>query len=176
MSGDKMTPAEVEQRMVSLLGEIELCYLSTLSADSTPMCAPMYFANDGLVLYLHFLGQTRKSANIARNPTVGYAVHRTLPGGFDERMQMRSIQMTGRASILRDMADIHPAIELMHKKMPWLQKMSLLSNFEHRMERGMQMIVRIDPIEALWADASVNLLYRTMVKFEDGHATRLESP
>jgi nitroimidazol reductase NimA-like FMN-containing flavoprotein (pyridoxamine 5'-phosphate oxidase superfamily) len=158
------TPDEVEQAIAELLREQELGALATLGPSGAPSVSMMHFASDGLTVYLHTFTYNRKFAAIQRDPRVGYTVAHVPPGGFHERRQLRSVQVDGIATVVTDSAEIDRAIQVSHEQFDWLQDTSMYDTFRNGAAHH-QAFFRIDPVQALWNDNRVRLLWRRIVTF-----------
>lgn len=158
------TPNEVEQAIAELLREQELGALATLSPTGAPSVSMMHFASDGLTVYLHTFTYNRKFAAIQRDPRVAYTVTHVPPGGFHERWQLRAIQVDGIATVLTDQAEIDRAIQVSREQFDWLQDTAMYDTFKNGVAHH-QAFFRIDPVEALWNDNRVRLLWRRIVTF-----------
>ena len=156
---------EVEQAITELLREEEVGSIATIGPDGTPSAATMHFASDGLVVYCHTFTYTRKYGALKAESRVGYTLAHMPPEGFHGRMKVRSVQVTGRATFLTDQAEIEHAIDVSREQFDWLQDSTMYDNFKREGVALRQVFFRIDPVEALWADNRVRMMYRTLVTF-----------
>ena len=138
----------------ALLAEEEVMNLATASSDAVPMVHGMHYVADGLVVYTTSLPKTQKLANIAENPTVSYTVYRLA--GFTNRQDSRTVQVKGTASEVQDEAERKRVVAMILEKMPWAPPASLKHN----------VMIRIDPIEALWTNFTSGTIPRQIVHFE----------
>lgn len=106
---------------------------------------------------------------------MGYTLAYLPPNGFAGRRQLRAVQVSGTASLVTSQAEIAHAIGLCREQFEWLQDSRMFNNFSDPNIADRQVFFRIDPIEALWNDNRVRMLWRTIVTFTpDGkHATEL---
>jgi nitroimidazol reductase NimA-like FMN-containing flavoprotein (pyridoxamine 5'-phosphate oxidase superfamily) len=156
--------AEIEQAVTDLLREEEIGALATVGPTGAPATAMMHFASDGLAVYLHTFTYTRKFAAIQRDPRVSYTVAHVPPDGFAGRTRLRAIQVDGIATILTEQSEIERAIEVSREQFTWLKDTALFDTFANGAAYH-QAFFRIDPIEALWNDNRVRLLWRTILRF-----------
>ena len=87
--------------------------LSTTSG-SRPWATPLFYANDGFILYFVSDPLTLHAANIARNPSVAVAItenHR-------DHRRIKGIQLEGTAELLSSPEDLERALKLYIKKFP----------------------------------------------------------
>lgn len=175
MAAKEPTLDEIEKSVCELLHDEPVATLATLAADGFPSASHMHFAADGLTVYMHTFVYTRKYADILRDPRVGYAVSYDPPGGYDERTATRSIQVKGRASVVEDPAEIAHAVEVSMRKAHHEAQETLLGNVKPPEAAGQQVLLRIDPVEAMWADFRMRLMWRRILDFSaDGrHLTRM---
>jgi general stress protein 26 len=157
--------AEVELAIKELLREEEIGALATISADGYPSTATMHFASDGLAVYMHTFTYTRKYADIQRDQRVSYALHHLPPAGFDGRFEVRAVQVKGTATIVTDQAEIERAVEVSYEQFDWLKDTTMYDNFKRAGQAQRQVFFRIDPVQALWTDHRVRMLWRTIVNF-----------
>jgi nitroimidazol reductase NimA-like FMN-containing flavoprotein (pyridoxamine 5'-phosphate oxidase superfamily) len=175
---------DVEQDIAELLRDEEIGSLAVVGPDGAPAVSMMHFASDGLVVYLHTFTYARKHAAIQRDPRVSYTIAAIPPDGFYGRGRLRAIQVEGLATPVTDPAEIERAIEVSHEQFEWMQDTSMLETFAKGTAHH-QTFFRIDPVEALWNDNRVRLLWRKIVTFTpDGkhvaalspYETKLQSP
>ena len=136
----------------------------------------MHFASDGVVVYLHTFTYSRKHEAIARDPRVSYTIAAIPPDGFYGRGQLRAIQVDGIATPVTEPEEIERAVEVSREQFEWMKDVSLLDTFAKGTAHH-QMFFRIDPVEALWNDNRVRLLWRKIVTFtRDGRHVAALSP
>jgi nitroimidazol reductase NimA-like FMN-containing flavoprotein (pyridoxamine 5'-phosphate oxidase superfamily) len=155
---------QVEDDIAELLRSEEIGSLAVVGPDGGPAVSMMHFASDGLVVYLHTFTYCRKHEAIARDPRVSYTIAAIPPDGFYGRGQLRAVQVEGIASFVTDPAEIQRAVEVSREQFEWMKDMSLLDTFDKGTAHH-QTFIRIDPVEALWNDNRVRLLWRKIVTF-----------
>ncbi|MFC3577462.1 pyridoxamine 5'-phosphate oxidase family protein [Streptomyces yaanensis] len=171
MAVKEPTLEEVEKSVCELLQNEPVCTLATLAADGYPSTAAMHFAPDGLIIYMHTFVYTRKLAHIRRDPRVSYSVHYDPPGGYDERTESRSIQVQGRGYVVTDPEEIARAVDVSMRKSRHEAQDTLLNNVKPPEAQGQQVLLRVEAVQALWADFRVRLLWRQMLEFgSDGRS------
>lgn len=153
---------DIEHAIIELLREQEIGALATLSPTGAPSVASMHVASDGLTVYLHTFTNTRTYAAIQRDPRVSYTIAHVPPDNFQGRRQLRAIQVNGTATTLTEQAHIDRAVEVSREQFPWLKDM--FDNVKRGAGHG-QAFFRIDPIDALWTDNRVRMLWRKIVTF-----------
>jgi nitroimidazol reductase NimA-like FMN-containing flavoprotein (pyridoxamine 5'-phosphate oxidase superfamily) len=157
--------ADVERAIADLLRAEQVGALATLSATGAPSVALMHFASDGLAVYLHTFTDTRKYAAIRRDNRVSYTLAYQPSDGFDERRQLRAVQVDGTATILTDPAEIDRAVLRSREQFDWLKDSRMYDNVQRAVAAQRQVFFRVDPVEALWTDNRVRLLWRRLVTF-----------
>ncbi|MGH4025243.1 MAG: pyridoxamine 5'-phosphate oxidase family protein [Pseudonocardiaceae bacterium] len=155
---------DIEHAIIELLREQEVGALATLAPTGAPSVASMHFASDGLTVYLHTFKDTRTYAAIQRDPRVSYTIAYVPPDSFQGRRQLRAIQVNGTATSLTEQAQIDRAIEVSREQFAWLKDSAMFDNFQ-RGGAYRQVFFRIDPIDALWTDNRVRMLWRRLVTF-----------
>jgi nitroimidazol reductase NimA-like FMN-containing flavoprotein (pyridoxamine 5'-phosphate oxidase superfamily) len=167
---------QVEDDIADLLRTEEIGSLAVLGPTGAPAVSMMHFASDGLVVYLHTFTYSRKHEAIARDPRVSYTIAAIPPEGFYGRGQLRAIQVEGTASFVTDPAEIQRAVEVSREQFEWMKDLSLYDTFDKGTAHH-QTFIRIDPVEALWNDNRVRLLWRKIVTFtRDGKHVAALSP
>jgi nitroimidazol reductase NimA-like FMN-containing flavoprotein (pyridoxamine 5'-phosphate oxidase superfamily) len=167
---------QVEDDIAELLRTEELGSLSVLGPTGAPAVSMMHFASDGLVVYLHTFTYSRKHEAIARDPRVSYTIAAIPPDGFYGRGQLRAIQVEGIATFVTDQAEIQRAVEVSREQFEWTKDLSLYDTFVKGTAHH-QTFIRVVPIEALWNDNRVRLLWRKIVTFTpDGRHVAALSP
>jgi nitroimidazol reductase NimA-like FMN-containing flavoprotein (pyridoxamine 5'-phosphate oxidase superfamily) len=167
---------QVEDDIAELLRTEELGSLAVLGPTGGPAVSMMHFASDGLVVYLHTFTYSRKHDAIARDPRVSYTIAAIPPDGFYGRGQLRAIQVEGIATFVTDPAEIQRAVEVSREQFEWMKDLSLYDTFDKGTAHH-QTFIRIVPVEALWNDNRVRLLWRKIVTFTpDGKHVAALSP
>lgn len=156
---------DVEQAITELLHEEEVGALATVSATGAPSVAIMSFASDGLAVYLYIFTNTRTYQAVRRDSRVSYALAHQPSGGFDDRRKLRCVQISGTATLVTDAAEINHAIRLSREQFGWLKDSAMYNNVQLPSAASRQVFFRIDPVEALWTDNRVRMLWRKIVTF-----------
>lgn len=176
MATNEPSLEQIESDIAELLRTEEIGSLAVVSPAGGPAVSMMHFASDGLVVYLHTFTYSRKHESIARDNRVSYTIAAIPPDGFYGRGQLRAIQVEGVASFVTDPAEIQRAVEVSREQFEWMKDMSLLDTFDKGTAHH-QMFIRIDPVEALWNDNRVRLLWRKIVTFSpDGRHVSSVAP
>jgi nitroimidazol reductase NimA-like FMN-containing flavoprotein (pyridoxamine 5'-phosphate oxidase superfamily) len=157
--------ADVEEAIAALLREKEVGALATVGPTGAPSVAAMHVAADGLVVYVHTFTDTRKYTAIQRDPHVGYSVWHEPPGGIAAARELRAVQVDGTATIVDDPTEIECAVRLSREQFAWMRDSRMFDNVQRAIAAGRQLFIRIDPVEALWTDNRVRMLWRRIVTF-----------
>ncbi|WP_183154663.1 pyridoxamine 5'-phosphate oxidase family protein [Streptomyces shenzhenensis] len=168
MPAQEPSVEEVEESIKELLRDEPVATLATLDSDGNPATSHMHYGADGLRVYMLTFGYTRKHAEILANPRVSYSVHHAPPGGFAERLQSRSLQVKGRACVVHDAEEIAHAVKVIREQLQEPGPDSMFDNVKPPEQGGQQVMLRVDPVEALWADTRVRLLWRMLLEFSEG--------
>lgn len=167
--------AELKTRIVDLLKETELASFATVSADKQPHASCMHIVSDGTKVYFHTYTYTRKYEHLLENSAISFELHRLL-SGFDERMNLRAIQVSGKASKVVDQEEIDQVLELSYQKHAWLKEFDMYAVFKRETKEMRQVFFRVDPTEALYADNTVRFGWRKILAFdENGSITGIEA-
>jgi nitroimidazol reductase NimA-like FMN-containing flavoprotein (pyridoxamine 5'-phosphate oxidase superfamily) len=157
------TLPEVSRAIADLLRQEEIATLATIDDDGAPSASTMHIASDGFSVYVHTFTYNRKYTEMLTDPRVSYAVAHL--GSYEERFQVYSLQVKGRAKLLTDSTDIGRAVQVSTEQFPWLADTSMYDNIKSPDDYSQQVFFRIDPISALWTDNRVRLLWRTILEF-----------
>ncbi len=155
----------VEQAIIDLLFEQQVASLATLSEDGHPSTSAMHIASDRLIVYVHTFVRHRKYGEMLRDPRVSYATWYLPTGGFNERDQIRSVQVKGKAVLVTEPEELQRAVDVSRQQFPWLQSTSMYDNLKVPSEGTQQVFFRIEPIEAVWADHRVHVLWWRFLTF-----------
>jgi hypothetical protein len=172
--------AEVERAIAELLRDKEIGSLAVVGPSGAPAVSMMHFASYGLVVYVHTFTYSRtysrKHAAVQRDPRVSDTLADMPPDGFFGRRQLSAIQVEGIARPVTEPTEIERAVEVSREQFGWLNDISLLDTFAKGTAHD-QAFFRIDPVEALWNDNRVRLLWRKIVTFtRDGRHVAALSP
>lgn len=166
---------EVAAAVADLLRDEEIATLATIDDGGYPSASTMHIASDGFSVYLHTFTYNRKYTEMRKEPRVSYAVAHL--GSYEERFQVYSLQVKGRATLLTDPAEIGRAVEVSMAQFPWLADTSMYDNVTIPDDYTQQVFFRIDPVSALWTDNRVRLLWRTVLDFaSDGRSVTAMRP
>jgi nitroimidazol reductase NimA-like FMN-containing flavoprotein (pyridoxamine 5'-phosphate oxidase superfamily) len=157
--------ADVEKGITVLLAEQEVGALATVGPTGTPSVAAMHIAADGLAVYVHTFTDTRTYAAIRSDPRVGYSVWHEPAGGIASARELRAVQVNGTATIVDDPTEIDRAVQLSREQFAWLRDSRMFDNVQRAVAAGRQVFVRVNPVEALWTDNRVRMLWRRIVTF-----------
>lgn len=172
---------EVENRIAALIAETELAAFATVSVDGLPHNSCLHLAGIGTTMYFSSWQYARKYTHIQNNSNVSIELHTDLPGGFDDRDKMKSLQITGKASYVTDLEEMEAVIQANYAQHSFLKEFDVLSSFKRvltgaiPLEKIRQRIIRVDPVEALYTDNSVFFMWRNMISFDqDGHVSEMK--
>jgi nitroimidazol reductase NimA-like FMN-containing flavoprotein (pyridoxamine 5'-phosphate oxidase superfamily) len=158
-------PADVERAIADLQREASVGALATVGPTGAPSVAAMHIAADGLVVYFHTFTDTRKCAAIHRDRRVAYTQAHEPQEGLDAARELRAVQVEGRASFVHDAEEIQLAVRLSKEQFPWLRDSHLYDNMARAVATGRQVFIRVDPVQALWTDNRVRMLWRRLITF-----------
>ena len=86
-----MTTEEVDAFLIAE----RTCRVATIGADGSPHVAPLWFVWDGTALWLNSIVKSQRWADLVRDSRVGVVID-----GGDEFMELRGVEMHGRAEIV----------------------------------------------------------------------------
>ncbi|MGI6871915.1 pyridoxamine 5'-phosphate oxidase family protein [Amycolatopsis sp. 3B14] len=162
--------AEIREAITELLRTEEVATLATIDSEGRPWASAMHIAGDGLVVYMHTFRHTRKSTQLRQNPNVSYSVCHLPPEGYAARQETRSLQIQGIATLVADPVEIERIAEISMEQFPWAGETALYDHVKLP-DQGQQLFFRIEPVQGLWADNRVRMLYRVLLDFGDGGKT-----
>ncbi|KUN58932.1 hypothetical protein AQJ46_42435 [Streptomyces canus] len=155
---------QIEGAITDLLRTEEIAALAVLDGTGAPSVSTMHIAADGLRVYMHTFARTRKRSEMVKDGRVSYVVSHLPSGGYDERFETRSLQVKGRAALVVAPDEIALAARLSREQFPWAATSGMFDQVKGP-EEGQQAFFRIDPVQAVWADHRVGLMWRTLLDF-----------
>lgn len=155
---------QIEESIVELLCTEEIATLAVLDGHGSPSASTMHIAADGLRVYMHTFARTRKRSEMVHDGRVSYVVNHLPPGGYDDRFETRSLQVKGQAALVVEPDEITRAARLSREQFPWAADSGMFDHVKGP-EEGQQAFFRIDPVQAVWADHRVGLMWRTLLDF-----------
>jgi len=145
---------ETKVKIVEYLESHGLMTLATVTEDGQPMAHSVEYFSEGDVVYFGTHGQTRKITNILNNPKVAY----TVDEDYQDWTKIRGIQMTGKATILDDMAEIQRLMPLYAAKFPQI------AAFPPEFAQALR-LVKVEPTEMKFIDNTKGAGYHEIVKY-----------
>lgn len=143
---------ETRQKIVNYLSSHQWLNLGTADRSGKPMVHTMAFASDGATVYFVTDKNTHKVADIMDNPKVAY----TVDEDNVQVMQIKGVQMQGKASLVTDKEETSKAFSLMAKKYPFMA--DLPSNPDN-------VFFKVEPEEAYYLDYSKGFNHRDFVTY-----------
>ncbi|NIB38350.1 pyridoxamine 5'-phosphate oxidase family protein [Pseudomaricurvus alkylphenolicus] len=157
--------SELESRVVELLKETELASFATVSEDNKPHASCMHIVSDGTTVYFHTYIYTRKYEHLLQNPAISFELHRLI-SGFEDRMNLRAIQMSGKATKVVDQEELDRVLALSYEKHDWLREFDMYAVFKRETKEMRQVFFRVDPFDALYSDNTVRFGWRKSLTFD----------
>ena len=102
--------------VLKLIGSHNLMTLAVNRPDGRPHAATLGYMNDGLNLYFITAKNSEKLANLTADPRVGVAIR-----GRAEEGEAVGVAIDGRASVVREMAEIERIFSLILERAPQIQ-------------------------------------------------------
>lgn len=102
--------------ILKLIGSKNLMTLAVNRPDGRPHAATLGYMNDGLNLYFITAKDSEKLANLTADPRVGVAIR-----GRAEEGEAVGVSIDGRATVVRDMAEIERILGLILARAPQIQ-------------------------------------------------------
>lgn len=171
---------DVESRIAELMAETELGTMATVTPEGKPHASCLHMISLGTTMYFSSWQYARKYAHIKENPNVAVEIRRELPNGFEDRMKARALQISGKASYVTDLDEMQAIIDAGYEQHPFLKDFDMMASFKKvltgntPLEKIRQRIIRVDPVEALYADNTVHFMWRHMIDFdEEGHVSNM---
>ncbi|MET8873208.1 pyridoxamine 5'-phosphate oxidase family protein [Nocardia sp. NPDC004604] len=167
MPSPEPSMGDIQEAIVELLRAEEIGTLATIDSEGRPSASYMHFASDGLIVYTHTFSYTRKHLQMQRNPNVSYTIGHLPPEGYAGRRETRYLQIQGHATLVTDPAEIQRVVEVSLEQFPWAADTSMYDNIKVP-DQGQQVFYRIEPVEGLWSDNRIRMLWRVLLEFADG--------
>jgi nitroimidazol reductase NimA-like FMN-containing flavoprotein (pyridoxamine 5'-phosphate oxidase superfamily) len=167
-----MTAAEPSVDQVALdiqelLREQEIGALAVLDEGGHPLTCWMHFAADRFRVYLHLFEHSRTHEALGRDARVSYTLAAIPPEGYSGRGDLRSIQVRARAAPAEWPEEVQRAVDVSREQFPWMQETRMLDAFARTPTPAGRSFYRLDPLDALWTDNRVRMLWRRLITFDD---------
>lgn len=126
--------------------------LGTVTGKATPLVHTVGYVSRGCTVFIATDRKSRKAENIAKIPTVAYAVDEN----YDDIMIIQGVQMEGRAFLVTLETEAMKILDLMARKFPGMEKMPANPDL---------VIFMIEPIRGFFLDNTVAFGHRYSVEF-----------
>lgn len=151
-----LSDEDLAQRITDWLSDHWMLTLATASRRGEPHVSPVVYFSEGMTVFIRAKPDTNKIRNMEQNPEVAYTVWEPAPR-FD---QVRSLQVSGRARILR--GEERDRVARVFRTAPGTQAAAIRAFLEKEgvaaaeafPEEGHWTIVAIEPILARWIERS----------------------
>jgi len=143
---------EIKEQIVNYLSKRKFLTLATSSKNGEPLTHAIAYVNKDDTIYFSTGTETRKYKNITENPNVAYSV-------FDPTEyldEVKSIQMEGKASEVKDEKEKNEIHDMLRIKFP---TMAVLIRNED------SVIIKISPKSCYFMDYSKGFDYKSFVKY-----------
>jgi general stress protein 26 len=135
---------EIKGRIAEYVGSHKYLALATADPDGSPAVHTMGYVAVGDTVYCASFRDRRKVRNILRRSDVAYAIHEH----YDDPGRIQGVQVRGKATLVQDPLEISKVAELMLQVFP---------PFARRLPSEDIVLIRIEPVEALFIDFSTSL-------------------
>lgn len=102
--------------VLKLIGSHNLMTLAVNRPDGRPHAATLGYMNDGLNIYFITAKDSEKLSNLTADPRVGVAIR-----GRAEEGEAVGVAIDGRATVVRDLAEIERIFSLILERAPHIQ-------------------------------------------------------
>ncbi len=147
-----MANDEIKQKISDYLKSHNVLTLATVTPDGKPLAHTVVYVSDGAAIYFGTYKDTRKAQNIIRNPSVAYTVDEDYP----DWNKIQGVQMTGRAAILTDQAELGKIMKM------YVEKFSAAADLPP--DPGM-VLIKVEPISGYFLNYTKGFGHRDEVKF-----------
>ncbi len=147
-----MANDEIKQKISDYLKSHNVLTLATVTPDGKPLAHTVVYVSEGAAVYFGTYRETRKVQNILKNSAVAY----TVDEDYADWNKIQGIQMTGRATILTDGAELGRIMKMYVEKFPAAADMPPDPDM---------VIIKIEPVSGYFLDYTRSFGYRGEVIF-----------
>lgn len=101
-----MTPSELDE----FLATQRTCRVATVGSKGRPHVAPLWFAWDGVSVWLYSIVKSQRWTDIAHNPQVALVID-----AGEQYGQLRGVEVLGKATVVDEVPHHNTADESLHK-------------------------------------------------------------
>ncbi|KXS43708.1 MAG: pyridoxamine 5'-phosphate oxidase-related, FMN-binding protein [Methanolobus sp. T82-4] len=130
---------ETRKKISSYLSSHDWLNLGTVDEDGKPMVHTMAYASEGPEVYFTTRKNTHKVSHILNNPNVAF----TVDDDDVQVMEIKGVQMEGKASMITDDQEAQKAMDLMLKKYPFMSSMPPSDDY---------VLFKVEPVKAYFLD------------------------
>lgn len=131
-----------------------LMTLATVTPNGDPVAHSVEYLSIGNTVYFSSHPQMRKMHNIEHNSHVAY----TVDEDYQDWSKIQGVQMLGKASFVEDQDELK---EIMGK---YIEKFPQVNAFPPEFAQALK-FVKIEPVEAIWMDNTVEIGYREVTTY-----------
>ena len=112
---------DIKDNIVDYFSRRKFLTLATSNTNGEPLTHPVAYVNDGATVFFITNINSRKVKNIIDNPNVAYSIY----DNTEYLDEIKSLQMEGKASILDDEKKSKELLNMLNKKFPASDYLSL---------------------------------------------------
>jgi uncharacterized protein len=142
----------IKEQIAKYLDTHPYLALATVSAQGAPQAHTVAYASDGCSVYFATRGDTRKATNLANDSRVAYCIDEA----YQDFMEIKGVQMEGRASVMSDPEEVSHAAVLFGQKFG--PGVGFPPTPDH-------VCVKVEPMAAYFLDYSKGFGHKDLVEF-----------
>ncbi|TGC08767.1 pyridoxamine 5'-phosphate oxidase family protein [Methanolobus halotolerans] len=138
---------EIRKKISNYLSSHNWLNLGTVDQEGRPMVHTMAYVSEGSKVYFTTNKNTHKVSHMLNNPNVAF----TVDEDDVNVMEIKGVQMEGKASLVTDREEVNKALGMMTEKYPFMSDMP--SNDEY-------VLFKVDPVKAYYLDYTKGFNHR----------------
>ncbi|MDW7733466.1 MAG: pyridoxamine 5'-phosphate oxidase family protein [Methanolobus sp.] len=138
---------ETRKKISNYLSSHNWLNLGTVDKEGRPMVHTMAYASEGSKVYFTTRKSTHKVSHMLSNPNVAF----TVDEDDVKVMEIKGIQMEGKASMVTDDQEANKVIDMMAKKYPFMSNIPASDEY---------VLFKVDPVKGYYLDYTKGFNYR----------------
>ena len=143
---------DIKEEIVHYLSKRKFITLATANKNGEPLSHTVAYINKGPDVFFSTSTETRKAKNIMKNPKIAYSLYDPT----EHLDEIRSLQVEGKATIIKDKKESDEALKMLQKKFPFMADIPIDSE---------NIIVKISPKICYYSDYTKRFGYREKIEF-----------
>lgn len=143
---------DIKQKIEDYLKNHKWLNLATVDSEGKPMVHTMAYASERSVVYFGTSKKTHKVDDMVNNPNVAY----TVDEDEIDVMELKGVQIQGKATLVNDPAEIEKYAMMMTEKYSFMKDLPKTPE---------SIVFRVDPVKGYYLDYSKGFTHRDMVTY-----------